>query len=102
MAKVNIAGNSYVITSDVSMADLETVKKYRPNALAIIDEETKETTFKVGIGSTSSVNDHGVTFSGVTNNEAKLATATLSIPANSLEEGDAKDYVLDKAGIGTC
>ena len=95
MAKVTIAGNSYVITSVVSMADLETVKKYRSSALAITDPETKETTFRVGIG-TSSLNDYGVSFGGVTNNDAKLATATLSIPA---DVEDAKAYVLDKAGL---
>jgi hypothetical protein len=64
------------------MADLEAVKKYRPSALALVDEESKETTFKVGIGGASSVNDHGVSFSGVSNDEAKLATATLPIPAD--------------------
>jgi len=95
MAKVTIAGNSYVITSAVSMADLETVKKYRPSALAITDPETKEPLFKVGIGS-SSVNDHSVSFGGVSNDEAKLATATLPIPADA---EDAKEYVLDKAGL---
>jgi len=95
MAKVTIAGNSYVITSAVSMADLETVKKYRPSALAITEPETKETLFKVGIGS-SSVTDYGVSFGGVSNDEAKLATATLPIPA---DVEDAKEYVLDKAGL---
>jgi hypothetical protein len=96
MANVNIAGNSYVVTSGIAMADLETVKKYRPSALSLTDEETKETLFKVGIGTTSSVNDHGITFSGVTNDEKKLATATLPIPADT---EDAKEYVLDKAGL---
>ena len=95
MAKVTIAGNSYVITSAVSMADLETVKKYRPSALAITDPETKEPLFKVGIGS-SSANDHSVSFGGVSNDEAKLATATLPIPS---DVEDAKEYVLDKAGV---
>jgi hypothetical protein len=95
MAKVTIAGNSYVITSAVSMADLETVKKYRPTALAITDPETKETLFKVGIGS-NSVTDFGISFGGVSNDEAKLATATLPIPSD-VEE--AKEYVLDKAGL---
>ena len=95
MAKVTIAGNSYVVTSEVSMADLETVKKYRPSALAITDEETKESLFKVGIGS-SSINDFGISFGGVSNDEDKLATATLSIPA---DVEDAKEYVLDKAGL---
>ena len=96
MANVTIAGNSYVITSGVSMADLETVKKYRPAALSLVDEETKEPFFKVGVGGTSSVNDHGVGFSGVSNDEKKLATATLPIPA---DVEDAKEYVLDKAGL---
>ena len=68
MAKVTIAGNSYVITSAVSMANLETVKKYRPSALALTDAETKETTFKVGIGS-NSVSDYGISFGGVSNSD---------------------------------
>ena len=121
MAKVTIAGNSYVVTSEVSMADLETVKKYRPSALAIVDPETKETLFKVGIGSSvgtrsvndfnisfgsipkakvsggsGSVNDFGISFGGVSNCADKLATATLSIPA---DVEDAKEYVLDVAGL---
>jgi len=95
MAKVTIAGNSYVITSAVSMTDLETVKKYRPSALAITDPETKETLFKVGLGS-NSISDYGVCFGGVSNDEAKLATATLPIPA---DVEDAKEFILDIAGL---
>ena len=95
MAKVTIAGNSFVITSAVSMADLETIKKYRPSALAITDHETKETLFKVGLGS-SSISDYGISFGGVSNDDEKLATATLSIP-HDVE--DAKEFVLDKAGL---
>ena len=95
MAKITIAGNSFVITSAISMADLETVKKYRPAALAITDPETKEPLFRVGIGS-NSVNDYGISFGGVSNGDEKLATATLSIPS---DVEDAKEYVLDKAGL---
>ena len=95
MAQVTIAGSSYVITSTVSMADLETVKKYRPSALSIVDPETKETQFKVGVGS-NSVTDYGISFGGVSNDEQKLAVATLPIPA---DVEDAKAYVLDKAGM---
>jgi len=95
MAKVTIAGNSYVVTSAVSMANLEMVRKYRPSALAITNDETKETLFRVGIGS-SSLNDYGISFGGVSNDEAKLATVTLTIPS---DVEDAKKYVLDKAGL---
>ena len=105
MAKVTIAGNSYVITSAVSMADLETVKKYCPSALAITDPETKETLFRVGINvntstetgiDASSISDYGISFGGVSNDNEKLATATLPIPS---DVEDAKEYVLDKAGL---
>jgi hypothetical protein len=95
MANVTIAGNSYVITSAVSMADLEAVRKYRPSALKITDPETQETLFKVSTGA-NSMSDYGISFGGVSNDDAKLATATLPIP---LDIESAKEYVLDKAGI---
>jgi len=95
MANVRIAGNSYVIISRVSMADLEAVKKYRPSALTLTDPETRETTFRVDIG-TNSLSNHGISFGGTSNCEGRFATATLVIP-----EGveDAKEYVLDTAGL---
>jgi hypothetical protein len=78
MANITIAGNSYVIASDVAMADLEAVKKYRSSALTLVDEETKEAYFKVGLGS-SSLSDHGVSFGGTSNDEEKVATAQLTV-----------------------
>ena len=95
MAKITIAGNSYVVTSEISMKDLEMVKKFRPSALALVDSETKEALFKVGIG-VSSLSDYGISFGGISNDEGKLATATLPIPA---DVENAKEYVLDKAGL---
>jgi len=95
MAKITIAGGSYIIASTISMADLETIKKYRPAALAITDPETKETLFKVGTGM-GSLNDYGISFGGVSNDEDKLALVTLPIPA---DVEDARTYVLDKAGL---
>ena len=95
MAKVTIAGNSFIVTSELTMEDLEAVRKYRPKALALTDPETKEELFKVGVGA-SSIGDYGISFGGVSNDEEKLATATLPIPAGT---EDAKQYVLDKAGL---
>jgi len=77
------------------MKDLEVVKKYRPSALTLVDEETKEAYFKVGLGS-NSLSDYGISFGGISNDEEKVATATLSIPS---DVEDAKEYVLDKAGL---
>ena len=94
MATVTIAGSSFVVTSAVSMADLEAVKKYRPAALKLVDEETKEPLFKVGTGS-NSLNDFSISFGGVSNDEKRLATMTLTIPTGV---EDAKEYVLELAG----
>jgi len=97
MANITIAGNSFVVTSTITMDDMEKVKKYRPGALTLKDEETKETYFKVGVGTgTASLNDHGISFSGVSNDDKKLANATLPIPS---DVEDAKAYVLDRAAV---
>jgi hypothetical protein len=95
MANVTIAGNSYCVASDIAMADWRKVAKYRPQAMTLTDEETKEAYFKVALG-TSSLSDYGISFGGVSNDEEKVATCTLPIPTT---ETDAKEYVLDKAGV---
>jgi len=95
MAKAAIAGSSYVITSTVSMANLEMVRKFRPSALALTDPDTQETTFRVDIGS-NSLSNHGISFAGTSNCEGRFATATLVIPEGT---EDAKAYVLDTAGV---
>lgn len=95
MAKITIAGNSYVVTSEISMEELELVKKFRPSALELVDPETKEALFKVGIGA-SSLSDYGISFGGVSNDAGRLAAATLPIPA---DVENAREYVLDKAGL---
>ena len=94
MSKITIAGNSFVVTSSISMANLELVKKHRPKALKIIDEETKEELFAIGIGS-NSLNAVGISFGGVSNDEEKLATVTMPIPS---DVEDAQEYVTEKAG----
>jgi hypothetical protein len=94
MANITIVGGCYVIASRVSMADLELVKKHRPKALKITDEETKETLFAISTGG-NSVTDYGINFSGVTNDDDKLAAVTMPIPA---DVENATEYVADKAG----
>lgn len=95
MASITIAGSCFVVTSEITMADLELVRKHRPKALKIVDEETKEDLFAVGIGS-GSLSDYGVSFGGVSNDELKLACVTLPIPPD-VEE--ATVYVAERAGV---
>ena len=74
------------------MADWEVVKKYRPQALKIVDEESKEELFGIGIGS-NSINNYGVSFGGVSNDEMRFAAMTMLIPP---DVEDAAEYVADK------
>ena len=76
------------------MADLELVKKHRPKALKIVDEETKEELFAIGTGG-NKLGEFGISFGGVSNNEKKLATVTMPIPS---DVEDAMEYVAEKAG----
>jgi len=92
---VTIAGSSYIVTSSVTLADLETVNKYRPSALTITDPDSKEILFKVGTGS-NSISIYGISFGGISNDGGKLATTTLMIPS---DVENAKEFVLDKAGL---
>ena len=95
MARVTIAGNSFVIISTIAMADLEVIRRYRPSALALTDPETRETTFRVDSGS-NSLSNHGISFGGASNCEGRFATATLVIPEGT---EDAREYVIDRAGL---
>ena len=52
MAKFTIAGNALVITSNLKLSELETVKKYRPKTLKLMGgENNKEELFFIDVGS---------------------------------------------------
>ncbi len=98
MAKVTIAGKALVITSNLKLTDLETVKKYQPKALILMGgEDGKEPVFAVTAvrGSTGKIGTIGVEFGEETHDDAKLATMTLMVPG---DVKDMKEYVADKYG----
>lgn len=98
MAKVTIAGKALVITSNLKLTDLETVKKYQPKALILMGgEDGKEPVFAIGAvrGSTGKIGSIGVEFGEETHDDQKLATMTLMVPG---DVKDMKEYVADKYG----
>lgn len=98
MAKVTIAGRALVITSDLKLTDLETVRKYQPKALILMGgEDGKEPVFAVAAvrGSAGKIGNIGVEFGEETHDDAKLATMTLMVPS---DVEDMKEYVADKYG----
>lgn len=98
MAKVTIAGNAVVITSSMKLADLATIKKYRPKALRLMGgENNKEELFVVDVGSNGNggLNGVGAVFCSATHDDAKKACITIDLPN---VQGDVKEYVADQYG----
>lgn len=98
MAKITVAGNAVVITSGVKLEDIKLVAKYRPDALTLKDEETKEEIFVVGVTgekSSGTINQYGASVSGSTNNADGFATITVLVEN---VKGDIKEFVADTIG----
>ena len=96
MAAVKIVGECIVVTSTIARADLELAEKRRSSALEIRDPDSGDLMFKVGTGS-SSLSDHGICFSGVSDCEGKFAVATIQMQWPP-DVGDKADYVVQNYG----
>ena len=95
MAKIKILGTAAVLVSDVKTSTLETLKKYKPAALKLIDPETRDESFAVTTGKTSSISKHGVCFTNT--NEDGYAEVTIELPV-AIENNEKKQYVADNYG----
>lgn len=93
---ISILGEAAVLTSMFQMENLKTILKYKPSALVVQDEETKEETFRVDIAKAGAgrMNRYGISFSP-TPDKNGWAQVTVSLPE---EHGDAKDYIEDTYG----
>lgn len=95
-ANISILGEAAVLISMFQMENLKTILKYKPSALVIQDEETKEETFRVNIAKAGAgtMNRYGISFSP-TPDKNGWAQVTVSLPE---EHGDPKDYIEDTYG----
>jgi len=88
MKKVKIFGNAFVITSNLSAADIELCKKHNPDALTLKDKDGK-TYFSVSYNEGNPFiakfanGGSGITFDGKTRNAEAKATFTGKIPAGT-------------------
>lgn len=100
MAKITIAGDSYVVISGVKLETIKTLEKYRPKALCLYetDENGKKTeVFRVAYtDGEGSISKFGAAFGSVTHDAEKLATITGVIP-RGIE--NAVDYVAERIGV---
>lgn len=97
MAKVTIAGQAIVVTSTMKLSDLETIKKYRPEALTLYEGEgkEKEPVFAIGISSgNGNIGTYGAEFNRA--NAEGFAQLTMGVCVTP--EEDVKDFVTEEIG----
>ncbi len=86
--KVTIAGNAVVITSSLKLEDINTIKKYRPQALTLMG----------GDDGKGGINANGAIFAEKSRdgNEYAVITMPLDAPAGDIES--AKAHLADTLG----
>lgn len=96
MAKILVAGNAVVVTSNIKLADIALIGKYRPEALTLFEGEgdEKEPVFAIGIGGCG-ISPFGAEFNQEAHDGSGNAQLTEFIPS---EIEDVKAYVSDKFG----
>lgn len=97
MAKIVIAGDAVVVTSELKLEDIKTIKKYRPEALVLKGgEDGKEPIFRLGVtDEAGSITKYGAEFGSETHDDEKKAVMTLFC---SCSNGDIKEAVADTIG----
>jgi len=98
MAKITIAGDAVVVTSNMKLEDIKTITKYRPKALTLMGgEDGKEPIFAIGVtNGCGSINEVGVSFGRETYDDQKLACVTVC--TGTAVTGDVKEWVADHLG----
>ena len=100
MAKITIAGNAVVITSELKLADLKNIEKYRPKALVLKGgEEGKEEIFRIATteSAAGSLNQYGAAFGAESHGEDKKAVITMFMN-NIPSDKSIAEVVADELG----
>lgn len=96
--KLSIVADAYALTSSIKVSDIILLKKYKPEALRIRDENDNvkfAISYEEGGGCVSSF---GITFGGATRDENGYATITGAIPVVLKTTSEAKEYVAEIFG----
>ena len=94
-AGIKVIGNTVFVESEFTPAELKEVSKYRPQALQLVDEETKEPIFAVGItAGDGTIGKFGAEYGSASNADGK-ALISKKIP----DGVDAKRYIEDTIGV---
>lgn len=95
MAKMRIIGRTLTIESSATVAELQKLSKFNPEALKLRDENN-DVYFVVATGGISSIGKHGICFAGDSYTSEPKATIEISL---SLEAQDnPKQYAAENYG----
>lgn len=89
-------GEAAIFKSSFTLEEIKIIRKYRPSALILRDEETKEELFRIDIAPSGagSIGKYGVSFSPNPDPDGR-ACVTVTLPEN---HGDVKDYLMETYG----
>ena len=97
--KISIVGDTYTVTSSITVSDIELLQKVNPAALKIVDKDNNtlfSICFKQGA---SSISQYGIVFGGKTRTSDERCVCTGSVPASAASADAAKNYVADVVGV---
>ena len=95
MAKIQAVGDAYVLTADIKMEDIRSLKKFgRTSALQLVDSETKQVYFKVDEDGEASATKYGVCFTS--EDEEGMATATFAFPKLNMKKAEKQTIIRNK------
>lgn len=94
-AGITVAGQAVVITSSMTLDNIKTIGKYRPEKLQLKDAENKEVIFVISVSKgKGSINKYGAEFDSTTYNRDGKAVITLDMPAvNGSVEESVAEYI---------
>lgn len=96
MAQIIIAGDAAIVKSAYGFDDIKKLKKCRPKALTLFDDDGTTEVFKVGVSyGVGNINSYGASFGSVSKSGDGKAIITMIIP--SCVE-DAEAYVEEVFG----
>lgn len=96
--KLTITADAYALTSDLTVKDIELLKKYNPDALKIKDEEGNDKFAVSFVEGKPNITPFSVQFGGKTRDDAGKATITGVIPSDVRTAEAAKEFVAEMFG----
>lgn len=99
--KIKIMANSYALTSDITVGQIESLKQRNPEALKIKDKDGNDVFAVSYAEGADSVSKFGITFGAMSRDGEGKAVLVGTIPAGVKTNEEAKAYVEEKLHVAS-